>query len=1677
MTAPNSSSPYSIWSDAAVCGDADQPSQVSSSAGSIGLDDFSVAITEPVSNVSTPSSIRGGSYVSPSTIRGGISRARSATSSTDTLLDAVDDDSSMGSLDSTPSSEGSLSIRSTETTVNSDSEASSICRMIDDDPEFDTLRLNSVAVSHIPDRIIFVDELSVNAEEDDYSVEELLEEFPYVPTTDGICDLQLSEIACDTSSNAKIYQAHLDGGSQASTTHDLSVMWGYKPFTRQKPCRVRLLCADGKKPIVPTGYGIVRIPAENKAGYVPLPCYYTPELLNFIVSPKSFEPLLGKNHNGYTIDCRKEDDSFKFTAKHKLRNSEAIHVCGETINGLCYTKPAIVPKPQAEDNASLTLEEADKKGVSATENHRNNSVGHELMVHKLSVKQERLLWHQRLGHCGSEQLCRAHMFCDGVPKISPKTSVVDNCPVCLAANMRARDRGDGDTRTATVAGQGLSIDFSFAGQTSKNSTDPDRMRINDYMGLHGETCYLLVYDHATERLEGVCKQSKAPPVAWLRRWLRKNVDKDVKNRYVFMDQGGELYKSKAIRDLFEKEFDYDIRVTGTAAHHQNGLVERANQTVDKAIRALLIGAGLEVKFWPYAFYHFLRIKNAALPRREATESAFQKLNGRKDDLSLLKTFGCRVWVKILAWKNKAKYVQDTKKGIFLGYLTNTLKNVVWYDPLTNRVKYGYHVRFDEGFNDLPNASLPPNVMLLERHEERMPAERMSITIPPFSTSEHPFFNLHDVVVEAICDHPTYGFALKEDDCMNRVFISGFEKNGKNKNRHYSCNTIASTERAVRGKYNGAYITSIGDNAIVTIEQAKEKFEELRSKKVESFHMTLACEPKPSKQMTRRAYDELEMPAFDIDEELGADYLNHEELREPSSSLSTSNVTKNSSSLTPENPVIGTCIHKDFNGKSFQGKVVSGPHGVQDKHGNTVQVWKIKYSDGDREEMTASEIDKYKTPVDIVNTSRKAVRSSKPSGDHVEELPPDPIPIPDTTTHKRRSTRLQQERKEQARMNFLENNPYLPMDSLSMYEAATCRIHLSDDDPYDELLHNVDEVETLLQDPSIIAAIHRLLDPDFDTQEMKMSALQSEAITTEEKALPRFSRRSLQRLPTWDLWHKNEVEQLDQMNALGMFGAPVKLPEGGILMRFHWQYRIKVNGKRRSRVCCDGSPRAAPEVHSSTNTYASCLEHPIFRLFVALCAADNLTIYGGDAKDAFAHSPGPSRPTFMKVDDAFRDWYRMRTGTTLDKDLVLPVLRALQGHPEAARLWEEHISEILRTIGFKNTTHEKNIYTGFFKGEKVLLVRQVDDFAFGCKNESTAKYICSLIGTKLKLHNESEEPFDYLGLVDSFDGYDILQTRDYIKISAESYIRRLLKAHNWDNPSPKECSRKPKPPLHESDVAGLFNLEAGPKENTPEHKELEQRMGFGYRSVLGEILFAYVLCRPDIGYAVTTLAKFSTSPNELHYKSLKHLAIYLRQTQDWGIIYWRSSPVESLPDVPVILMTFDDSLPTIPPPKSLYQLITHVDAAHANELRQRRSTTGYGCCLAGGVVAYRSRTQSICAQSSTEAELIAANSAAKVTKYLRFVLRELGYTQTDPTPIYEDNDSAIKIVNHNRPTDRSRHIEIRFFALQHWRIMRDIVLVHLPGVVNPADMLTKALGWVLHHRHAPYMMGHYGNPCR
>ena len=696
----------------------------------------------------------------------------------------------------------------------------------------------------------------------------------------------------------------------------------------------------------------------------------------------------------------------------------------------------------------------------------------------------------------------------------------------------------------------------------------------------------------------------------------------------------------------------------------------------------------------------------------------------------------------------------------------------------------------------------------------------------------------------------------------------------------------------------------------------------------------------------------------------------------------------------------------------------------------------------------------------------------------------------------------------------------------MHGLAIRPSFLSDDDPLCSLLNKEDVVETLFRDPLVVASIDKHLvdlhpkiddfqpddvdgelppllrrasntysssssdDDDDDLprrplarkrRSVKTHALSSMAITDEERNIGHFTRRKLKKLATWhgpNGWAAAEHKQLDQFHTIDMYGKPMSLTEAlqvaqAVIVRAHYAYRIKANGTRRARLCCDGSPRAAPALHQAVDSFSSSLEHPVWRLFVAIATAMLLTIFGGDVIDAFAHSPGPSRPTFMKLDDAFIEWYFARFGVRLSRDMVVPVLRALQGHPEAGRLWEEYINGILFDLGFTTTTHDKNILRLDHEGTIVLLARQVDDLALACKTEAIARAVLQKIGERIKLPKETAIPVTFEGVMSSFNGYDVLQTRDYNKLSAESYLTRVLKSHGWDTPAKNESSANPKSPMCDREAKELYASPMGPSEGTPEHAALAAQFGFGYRSVLGELLYAYVLCRADIGYAVTTLARFSLCPNVTHYAALKKLAVYLRRTIDWGIYYWRPAPLDDLPHVPFELVTADPSLPVVPQSASYLEPVFYVDAAFGNIPTTMGSTTGYGATMCGGLVVYRCMAQPISAQNACEAELVAANAAAKVAKYLRMLLIELGFDLPQPTSVYEDNDATIKIVNTNRPTPRSRHIAIRYFGLQQWRELGEIALHHIAGIINPADALTKALGWVLHSRHVRFMMGHYG----
>jgi len=122
--------------------------------------------------------------------------------------------------------------------------------------------------------------------------------------------------------------------------------------------------------------------------------------------------------------------------------------------------------------------------------------------------------------------------------------------------------------------------------------------------------------------------------------------------------------------------------------------------------------------------------------------------------------------------------------------------------------------------------------------------------------------------------------------------------------------------------------------------------------------------------------------------------------------------------------------------------------------------------------------------------------------------------------------------------------------------------------------------------------------------------------------------------------------------------------------------------------------------------------------------------------------------------------------------------------------------------------------------------------------------------------------------------------------SSSCVRQILPAsslhHGWSKPSPP-VPLKPPAPLPVDAVTSL-HAHQGPPENTAEHAALVSKYGFAYHALLGELLCAYVTCRPDIGYATIPLSKFSTCPHDHHFAILKKVAKYLCEPPRIGASY-------------------------------------------------------------------------------------------------------------------------------------------------------------------------------------------------
>jgi hypothetical protein len=207
-------------------------------------------------------------------------------------------------------------------------------------------------------------------------------------------------------------------------------------------------------------------------------------------------------------------------------------------------------------------------------------------------------------------------------------------------------------------------------------------------------------------------------------------------------------------------------------------------------------------------------------------------------------------------------------------------------------------------------------------------------------------------------------------------------------------------------------------------------------------------------------------------------------------------------------------------------------------------------------------------------------------------------------------------------------------------------------------------------------------------------------------------------------------------------------------------------------------------------------------------------------------------------------------------------------------------------------------------------------------------------------------------------------------------------------------------------------------------------GIHYLSLVGSLLFA-TQTRPDIQFAVNLVAQFAGNPGIPHLGACKRILRYLRGTVDYSLVLGERNDGD-------------------------VNLVGWSDASWAQDPDTRKSVSGYVFSIDGSSVSWSSKKQSVVATSTVEAEYIASANATKEAIWLRTLLSEVDYPQTEATIIHSDNQGSIALSGNPVAHSRAKHIDIRYHFIREHISKEEIKLNFVSTKRMLADVLTKAL---------------------
>ncbi|CAI7821163.1 unnamed protein product [Closterium sp. NIES-53] len=364
-------------------------------------------------------------------------------------------------------------------------------------------------------------------------------------------------------------------------------------------------------------------------------------------------------------------------------------------------------------------------------------------------------------------------------------------------------------------------------------------------------------------------------------------------------------------------------------------------------------------------------------------------------------------------------------------------------------------------------------------------------------------------------------------------------------------------------------------------------------------------------------------------------------------------------------------------------------------------------------------------------------------------------------------------------------------------------------------------------------------------------------------------------------------------------------------------------------------------------------------------------------------------------------------------------KAIYGLKQAPRAWYHKLEETLLAGGFKKSKCDHSLFLLQEKEQFLMLLVYVDDILLFSESSAMIERVGEMLEMQFKCSKMGDVKY-YLGMHVERD-----LDKGVLRLHQRKYCEGLVEKYGLQD------GGKPATPLPSG-----FSVETCADEEVV--GESDKKL---FHSMVGALNYAANHTRPDIAFATSRLASVVSRPSHQQLEAAKRLVHYVSATTSMGLEYSavRQRQQRGAADLGKWEML----------------LTCYSDASFNSVKADGTSIGGYVCLFGGGAVSWRRKKQNEVGLSSCETKYMALHHGAKEVVWVRHLLEEIRVCQKEPTVIFCDNESAVKLAKNACLHGLTKHIRPKW----HWTrglLEKEVRLEIVKTHQQAADILTKCL---------------------